>query len=51
VLLLAAAAMADGEPAGVVAPGRPRSGLYGSRVVISSKVERVICRRPGEVGL
>jgi hypothetical protein len=28
-----------------------RSGLYGSVLVISSNVERVIPRRPGEVGL
>ena len=27
------------------------SGLCGSRVVISSNVERVIWRRPGDVGL
>ena len=26
-------------------------GLYGSRVVISSKVDRVIWRRPGDVAL
>jgi hypothetical protein len=28
-----------------------RSGLWGVSVVISSNVERVIPRRPGEVGL
>ena len=28
-----------------------RSGLWGSSVVISSNVERVMNRRPGEVGL
>ncbi len=33
------------------ASGGSRSGLYGSVVVISSNVERVIPRRPGEVGL
>ena len=56
VLLLAAAAMADGQPARRCS-GRSRgsaaraAACTARSVVISSKVERVICRRPGEVAL
>jgi hypothetical protein len=55
VLLLAAAAMANGQAA-LVVPPEPRfwgssRGLYGSWSVISSNVERVTAAMPGEVGL
>jgi hypothetical protein len=42
MLLLATATVTNGQPS---------SGLWGSLVVISSKVDRVICRSPGEVAL
>ena len=56
VLLLAAAAVANGHAGPALLRPEPRicgssSGLCGSLVVISSKVERVICRSPGEVAL
>ena len=56
VALRAAAAVAHGHASLLVAAGcraswARASGLWGVSVVISSKVERVMNRRPGEVGL